>query len=105
MSTKPPEIPEDAQLEFEEMLKRMRREEQRVVIVRNSAKCLKCGEDIESTHRHDFVSCSCGSVCVDGGKEYLRRCGNTEDYEDTSICKEVDVEQPDPRDLKQNRKA
>lgn len=40
----------------------------------NKAKCLQCEEVIESTHRHDFVTCKCGSVSVDGGKDYLRRC-------------------------------
>ena len=29
---------------------------------------------IESVHRHDFKSCFCGRVSVDGGKDYLRRC-------------------------------
>lgn len=42
-------------------------------IIRNAAKCLKCGDTIESTHQHDFVRCSCGNLFVDGGKEYLRR--------------------------------
>jgi hypothetical protein len=26
-------------------------------------------------HRHDFVTCTCGSISVDGGQEYLRRVG------------------------------
>jgi hypothetical protein len=42
-------------------------------IVRNRAKCLDCGDIVESTHRHDFVACSCGAMFVDGGKDYLRR--------------------------------
>ncbi len=28
-------------------------------ITRNSAKCLNCGDHIESTHRHDFQVCEC----------------------------------------------
>ena len=40
---------------------------------------------IESVSRHDFKSCSCGAVCVDGGKDYLRRCGYPEDYVDLSV--------------------
>lgn len=60
------------------------------MIVRNSAKCLSCGDEIESTHRHDFVTCSCGGLFVDGGRDYLRRGGFTSvtDYEDTSIYAE-----------------
>jgi hypothetical protein len=29
--------------------------------------CKQCNETVESTHRHDFKSCSCGNVSVDGG--------------------------------------
>lgn len=41
-------------------------------IIRNSAKCKLCDDEIESTHRHDFVSCKCGEIFVDGGKDYRR---------------------------------
>ena len=44
-----------------------------MTIIRNRAKCKLCGDEIESTHRHDFVSCSCGEIFVDGGKDYCRR--------------------------------
>jgi hypothetical protein len=40
--------------------------------IRNRAKCLLCGDIIESKHRHDFVKCSCGEIFVDGGNEYWR---------------------------------
>lgn len=53
-------------------------------ILRNAARCLKCNEVIESKHRHDFVTCSCGNISVDGGKEYLRRVGTLKDYEEMS---------------------
>lgn len=43
-------------------------------IKRNRLQCLDCKNIIESTHRHDFVSCRCGKIFVDGGKDYLR-CG------------------------------
>lgn len=42
-------------------------------IVRNVAKCLICGETIESTHRYDYRICSCGNLRVDGGTDYIRR--------------------------------
>ena len=35
-------------------------------------KCLRCGDVIQSKHRHDFVSCKCGGIFVDGGSDYLR---------------------------------
>lgn len=53
-------------------------------IITNKIKCLKCGDIIESIHAHDFKRCSCGACAVDGGQEYLRRCGNREDWEDLS---------------------
>lgn len=55
-------------------------------IVRNVIKCKLCGDIIESKSVHDFVTCSCGAVSVDGGHDYLRRCGNRDDYEDLSEC-------------------
>lgn len=45
----------------------------REVVVVNKAQCAKCGDVIESVHRHDFRSCKCGSISVDGGKSYLKR--------------------------------
>lgn len=56
-----------------------------MIIIRNSIRCKKCGDHIESRHRYDLVTCSCKSVSVDGGKYYIRRLGNEEDYEETSI--------------------
>jgi len=53
-------------------------------IIKNAAKCLKCGDVIESKYRHDFVECSCGAIFVDGGHDYFRRGGNPEDIEDLS---------------------
>lgn len=42
-------------------------------LTRNAARCNDCGDVIESKHRHDFVSCSCRAIYVDGGLAYLRR--------------------------------
>lgn len=60
-------------------------------IVRNSARCLECGEEIVSTHRHDFVRCRCGKLGVDGGQAYLRRVYDPEArWADTSIEEDPD---------------
>lgn len=40
---------------------------------RNRAKCAHCHTVIESVNRHDFVSCECGKIFVDGGRDYFRR--------------------------------
>lgn len=65
-------------------------------IIRNSALCLDCGHEIESTHRHDFVTCKCGNISVDGGKSYLKRSWGPEGkYTDTSItegCEEAELD-------------
>jgi tRNA(Ile2) C34 agmatinyltransferase TiaS len=42
-------------------------------ILHNRAKCLECGEVVESTHRHDFRWCKCHKMAVDGGRDYIRR--------------------------------
>ena len=55
------------------------------IIKRNAVKCNRCGDIIESTHRHDFKWCSCRTVAVDGGLEYIKRCFKSEgDYTDLS---------------------
>lgn len=59
------------------------------MILRNRARCLKCGDVIESKSVHDFVTCSCGNLSVDGGKYYLKRCFKTSEWEDVSVCKGV----------------
>lgn len=45
------------------------------MIVQNAVVCLSCGDFIYSAHRHHFNTCTCGSISVDGGQEYLRRVG------------------------------
>ena len=55
-------------------LKRITPKEEQKILVRNAIRCNICGEEIESKHRHDFVTCKCGACSVDGGHDYLRRC-------------------------------
>ncbi len=57
-----------------------------MAILRNSAQCRKCGDSIESIHVHDFVTCKCGAISVDGGKHYFKRSAiDLGDLIDTSI--------------------
>ena len=42
-------------------------------IVRNALRCTGCGDVIESKHRHEIVTCSCGAWSVDGGLDYIKR--------------------------------
>lgn len=55
-------------------------------ILVNKIRCNKCGDEIESTHRHDFKFCKCGAVAVDGGLDYLRRCGDLKGFTELSEC-------------------
>ena len=61
-------------------------------IIVNKIKCNKCGDIIESTHRHDFKFCKCGAVAVDGGHDYLRRCGDLDSYKDLSVTEEIEFD-------------
>jgi len=40
--------------------------------MKNRAKCKLCNSIIESFHRYDYVTCSCGEIAVDGGNEYFK---------------------------------
>jgi len=52
----------------------------------NVAKCLRCGDVICSLHVHDFNTCRCGNLSVDGGREYLKRlAGDPKMIEELSV--------------------
>ena len=53
------------------------------MIIHNRIKCKRCGDIIESTHRHDFKWCSCGQCAVDGGHDYLKRSYTGESPEES----------------------
>lgn len=55
------------------------------LIYRNSARCLECSTQVTSYRTHDFATCPCGNLSVDGGHQYLRRVGSKSTYEETSI--------------------
>jgi len=60
-------------------------------IIRNAIRCNICGDEIESTTRHDFVTCKCGVCSVDGRHEYLKRVSVDEShYTDISIVENDD---------------
>lgn len=60
-------------------------------LIHNRAKCLLCGDVIESVRTHDFVRCSCGALAVDGGTAYARRVFKNRDaYQDMSVFEDTD---------------
>ena len=58
----------------------------RMIIRKNCIRCRQCGDVIVSRSVHDFKFCKCGTVAMDGGNEYLRRCfkNGTDDFEELS---------------------
>lgn len=69
------------------MIKRAEKKKEPRILV-NKIRCKKCGDIIESVYRHDFVTCSCGACAADGGKAYLRRVGDWDDWEELSEIEE-----------------
>lgn len=62
-------------------------------LLRNSAACRQCGDAIESKHRHDFVTCKCGAISIDGGLDYVKVCAQDfTDYIDTCVVEGVNNE-------------
>jgi hypothetical protein len=54
--------------------------------LKNSIKCNHCNDEIESKYTHNFVTCKCGKVSVDGGLDYGRVLfTEISDFTDTSI--------------------
>lgn len=47
---------------------------------RNAVECLLCNTVIESKYRHNYVTCPCGNIAVDGGDAYKRRIGVGTNY-------------------------
>ena len=61
-------------------------------IIKNAIRCKICGDEIESSYRHEHVTCSCGACAVDGGHDYLRRSFALRDcYEDVSVVEKENV--------------
>lgn len=59
------------------------------VCINNKIKCLKCNDIIQSKFTHDYNTCRCKSVAVDGGMNYLKRCGS--DWIDVSDKREATI--------------
>jgi hypothetical protein len=55
------------------------------MILYNAIRCKLCDDIIESKHRHDFVWCKCGKSAVDGGHDYSRIIGNSDNIEELSV--------------------
>ena len=54
-------------------------------------KCLKCGDIIQSYNIHDFKSCSCQNIFIDGGEDYLRYGGKGMDDNSFRVIEKINV--------------
>ena len=70
------------------LFSKITRKEGLMKIIKNAIRCKRCGDEIESTYRHQYVMCRCGACAVDGGHDYLRR-GFTESHNDYEELSEV----------------
>ncbi|MCX4358007.1 MAG: hypothetical protein OSJ43_17610 [Oscillospiraceae bacterium] len=61
-------------------------------IIKNCIKCNLCGDIIVSEDRHDFKSCKCGAVTVDGGNDYLKRTYKNSPDDYTELSEYEDIE-------------
>lgn len=66
-------------------------------IVRNAIRCKHCGDVIASRTVHEYVRCSCGTVAVDGGLEYLRRSFRNKPEEDFEELSEYGLKDHDAK--------
>lgn len=62
-------------------------------ILVNRAKCTKCNDILNSRYRNHCVSCSCGSIYVDGGLDYLKRGGELCAFEEMAVYSDVPFEE------------
>lgn len=74
------------------------------IIIKNAVKCLVCGDIIESKHRHDYVTCGCGNVSVDGGTDYLKRSFKVDNtWEDLSEYETIEEDNSNAETLQNVR--
>lgn len=51
----------------------------------NSIECLVCGDKPRSKNRTHMSWCQCGTVAIDGGSNYVRIIGNSDNYKSNTI--------------------
>ena len=58
-------------------------------LTKNRWKCLYCDDIIESKRQHDFISCKCGAMSIDGGTSYIRLVGDLDMMQNE--CEHIEV--------------
>lgn len=63
-------------------------------IIQNAVQCASCGEIMNSTHVHDFVTCTCPlRIGADGGGDYLKRIGDSSKIIELSLTDKSSIEE------------
>ena len=73
------------QKKIDEVLSKLDKIELGHKIVKNAAQCKLCKAVIESKSVHDYVSCKCRAIAVDGGHEYVKRVGEFDNMIELSV--------------------
>lgn len=60
----------------------------------SALRCPKCGDVLFSRARHDYRSCTCGSLSVDGGFDYQKISFNPEHISGVNSLLQIEVEIP-----------
>lgn len=58
----------------------------------NALKCPICEDTVYSRATHDFRNCSCGSIAVDGGFDYMKICWDDNKIKKRPVSIEVEVD-------------
>jgi len=75
----------------------------RNLVITNKIQCNHCQDIIESKSVHDYRSCQCGKISVDGGKEYFRR-GFQKDGDIVELSESLTIEDSRIKELKNELK-
>lgn len=67
-----------------------KKEPKKQILLLNQAQCNNCFDIITSKHRHDYVTCSCGNLSVDGGLDYTKRKFGDKGYSELSVYADED---------------
>ena len=63
----------------------MDREEMTKYRLQDAIRCRKCGDVVYSINRHHNHFCACGAVAIDGGRDYTKISGSSQDFDNVTF--------------------
>jgi hypothetical protein len=64
----------------------------------NQVRHTECGWFIRSKNRHDYQTCKCGKLSIDGGSWYTKLVGDIDNVEKHIVMyKEIEQTSPEPK--------